>query len=83
MKPENIKVGTKYSNPNYPDCVWIGAGIRRPFTTGLNNDDFTYKCLVLIKQDNPHQKVGFIFKTVEEEYGSFQEDWDCFAEIEE
>ena len=82
MKPENIKVGTKYSHPDYPDHVWLGAGIRRPFTTGLDNDDFTYKCLVLIKRDDDG-KVGFIFKTVEEEYGSFQEDWDLFAEIEE
>ena len=75
MNPKDIKIGSKYLHKDYPGCVWIGAGKRTPFT-----NEYSDKILVLI-QNLETEKVGAIFKAVDDEYGAYQEDWDRFVEI--
>lgn len=76
MKPEDIKIGVRYSNSDYLGYIWLGAGKRLPFS----NTEYVEKILVLIKNPENPEKIGAIFKTVDDEYGAFQEDWDNFRE---
>lgn len=81
MTPNDIQVGKKYTHPAYFGCVWLGTGKRTPFTSGLNNEDYFNKELVLIFNPEHPEIIGGMFKTPEDEYGAEQETWDNFILI--
>jgi hypothetical protein len=77
--PSDIKVGKHYRNKDFPNCIWLGVGKRKPFTEG-NSIEFAEKHLVLVASPVP-EHLGLMFKSVDDDFGAWQSDWDLFEEI--
>lgn len=75
VTPENIVVGKYYTRPDYPDCVWLACGKRKPYTV----NEFTEKFLVLVSAD---PCIGYIYKTEDDDEGCWPGDWDNFKKVD-
>ena len=76
VTPENIIV-RHYTRPDYPGCVWLGCGKRKPFT----QTEYTEKHLVLVTTKETGS-LGLIFKTKEDAFGCWEGDWDNFKLVD-
>jgi hypothetical protein len=80
MKPQDIKVGQKYTHAECLGYIWLGCGKRIQGTPGTEQEHYNDKCLVVVINVHQPEKIGGISQSPEDCHEGW---WDGYRPLGE